>query len=418
MRTVGQSELCAELKENFFKTTKKGIKLPEGMLETTPIFENRVKELLVAAKDRVLSLEVRKMMNLLSELQFFFFESSRELFISFSRLNDFFDYFKFLPEARIQMLDDIIKLNVTRMYQEDTDWFYPDPEQVKNHKFVLLKDEMRDQYIEEDGLNFLIQRPTNKRIYKLQIELKFFVIDHPLDISHIKDKCIIIESITSKENISEEELEDLLIAYQNLSMGVLGKKIVRSLRKKKKEIDKSDEKIISSPKQESVINTSASSSQALPIIEKTIKIKRREINEVLRIVSQYFDLQEMKCKKILTLDEVLYVVYLLKSIDENENTIFDVIRIAEREVRQNNPILFYKNYKAKFLSLKEKLDLGDIMDDIEFFLGDQELLNGKERREVLKEIRDLLNILLQRVGNDFTYEIEHCKELTLANPEE
>ena len=145
---------------------------------------------------------------------------------------------------------------------------------------------------------------------------------------------------------------------------------------------------------------------------KTI-IPKKDFQVVYRELQQYYDFDNMKPKKFLSLNELIYCIHLMLKIDFDEKTINEFIESIEKENKkiQNNPISIFINLYNKFKYYEMDLNLTEKIKRIESYIGEIFICSSEDYEFWKESINEELNDILDSLPINHEYEVSEAKKL-------
>ena len=145
---------------------------------------------------------------------------------------------------------------------------------------------------------------------------------------------------------------------------------------------------------------------------KTI-IPKKDFQVVYRELQQYYDFDNMKPKKFLSLNELIYCIHLMLKIDFDEKTINEFIESIEKENKkiQNNPISIFINLYNKFKYYEMDLNLTEKIKRIESYIGEIFICSSEDYEFWKESINEEVNDILISLPINHEYEVSEAKKL-------
>ena len=145
---------------------------------------------------------------------------------------------------------------------------------------------------------------------------------------------------------------------------------------------------------------------------KTI-IPKKDFQVVYRELQQYYDFDNIKPKKFLSLNELIYCIHLMLKIDFDEKTINEFIESIEKENKkiQNNPISIFINLYNKFKYYEMDLNLTEKIKRIESYIGEIFICSSEDYEFWKESINEEVNDILISLPINHEYEVSEAKKL-------
>ena len=198
---------------------------------------------------------------------------------------------------------------------------------------------------------------------------------------------------------------------EKLGFGSLYDIVIKQMKKDQKAYEREQ-------KQKNSKKEKVSSQDNNNIQESETPKKQTSINQTIREINKYFDLDTLELKEALSLDQIIYILSLMYLGNVEDDKVETFLRKSAREFKQFHPYAIYHQGYDKFSYLggdnpeiKEHLDMIEyILSDASIFICDDEAYKSIKElaEEELKEIMFIIN------GN-YTFEIEEAKQLLKNN---
>ncbi len=351
--------------------------------------------------------------------------SIAEELVEFETIKKAFDYIGLNANLQLCAFVYIIALNANlhRLTQSklctpnidaliDYDYKYITREEVVQ---ILINKQLNEFFDEKEPKNPLGQQ----ELYERFIATKIDYTDH-------QKWCDELDELFSKKvyDLTDEDFEHVIELMNNLSFGDLAHRVIRQMKREaasSENISNADEKSISEL---------SSSSEEKPVSEKRKekknKISQKEKRHVYHEIDKLYDLENLKAKTYLSLDEIIYLLSLMYSIEMDENIITKFLESVMHPYQKGNPIAIYYQTKEKFARLgKETPEIKEHQEMIEYILHDFNDIKGlnifmcsdEEYYELKSLIAEEIDALMRLADGNYTYEIEKAKSLLKKNEE-
>ena len=116
--------------------------------------------------------------------------------------------------------------------------------------------------------------------------------------------------------------------------------------------------------------------------------------------------KNMKVKKILSLDEIIYCISLLEKLSADSKTIDKFLMLTNKERRKQNPIYVYIELYDKLINSNNK-EILNLVNTINYELSKMFICSNEQYKEIKDNILESIKYLLNIV--DFEYEKSKAK---------
>ena len=149
-----------------------------------------------------------------------------------------------------------------------------------------------------------------------------------------------------------------------------------------------------------------------PVEQKPI-IPKKEFQTVYRELNEYFDFDNMKSKKYLSLKEVIYCIHLMLKINFDNETIDEFIETIKRENKKinNNPITLFVDLYDKLKHYEKELNLTEKLKMIESLIGEIFICSSEDYEFWKENINEELQNIINSLPNNHEYELSQAKQL-------
>lgn len=344
---------------------------------------------------------------ILFDLQSFlkFFKSGEEyIFVEFDVLKKIFNYLHISAYKQVRAFVEIIETNGFLGIGK-TELFLPDYDALINHEYQhLTTEEVRDILSNEKLEEFLLDENSQNPLG--QIELLECLKDAREDYTDVFLASLELDRLFSTKayDLTEDDYKKVQEKMDFLSFGDIAGRVIRQMK--------------------TYANTYAKEKKAnkeSKIAEKsTTPKKETNLNQTIREINRYFELDTKILKEFLSLDQIIYVLSLMYSINITEDTIESFLRSAMRELKGLHPYALYNQAYDKFIYLgQENPDVQEHLDMIEYILSENSIfICPKEKYiETKRLIEEEMNEIIRLTNGNYTYEMDSAKKLCKENEE-
>ena len=146
----------------------------------------------------------------------------------------------------------------------------------------------------------------------------------------------------------------------------------------------------------------------------SIPLKQKNVNQTLREISKYYDVDSKTLKETLSMNQIIYVLSLMYSINMEKDSVDAFLRSAMREFKNMHPYAIYNQAYDKFAFLGENdTEIREHLEMIEYILSDTSIFicDDEEYVETKALIEEELNEIMRLSNGNFAYEEESAKKL-------
>ncbi len=344
-----------------------------------------------------------------------------DVFLEFDQLAKIFKYIKFDTNYQMRLLFRILKNNSEIDGSLDTNVFVPDVHQLLDFDYDhITRDEiieiLRNNQLED---YFKDTRPENM---DARSELLKRFNETKKDYTQYKNACCHLYRIFSSKtsDLDENAYQEIFIYMNMISFRHLANRIIKFLKKNNK-LDKTLYEIL-----ENIGNINSSD---MPVEKKsddkkvetkekkdeiTVPKKQTSLNQTLREIGTYYDIDDKKIKETLSMDKIIYVLSLMYSINMEKDSIDAFLRSAMREFKNMHPYAMYNQAYDKFAFLgKNDAEIREHLEMIEYILSDTSIFmcDEEEYTETKRLVEEELSEIMRLSKGNFAYEEESAKKL-------
>lgn len=234
------------------------------------------------------------------------------------------------------------------------------------------------------------------------------------DVHTMFQKCYL-----EKENsYTMEDIYQILPVFDRLKIPEKIKKSIKTELEKNYKI-RENEKILSL-QQGATVNLISSSSletkgkpkSFLPPKHKILKksAEEKEYNTIYHELLTYFDFEHMKPIRLLTLDEIIYCMYLQLKINFKKQQVDQFLAIMNKTVNKIHPISLYVLLYQKIKFYEKELHLESSVTEIESYFQQLYIPESDEeyddwKKIVQEEVNHLISLLPENYEYDRAYRL-------------
>lgn len=143
-----------------------------------------------------------------------------------------------------------------------------------------------------------------------------------------------------------------------------------------------------------------------------LSLSKKEYNTIYNELLTYFDFNNMKPIKFLTLDEIIYCLYLLQALNCHKDTMNNFLRIIEKYNKKQNPLSLYSSLYNKIKLYEEDSELSSKMLELESYLKEMFITNDEDYLEWKKLFNEELLEIINILPKNYNYEFNETQKLT------
>lgn len=334
-----------------------------------------------------------------------------QVFLELDKLAEIFKYINLHINSQIKIFTHIVHINHTLDKNPEEETFVPDVNALVeyNYKYMdpyelraILSEHRFDAFMDDENY-------SNKRG---QEEVKKRYEETKLDFSSRQQACNNLDVLFSREpeDLTEEDYQAIIDNMNEVFFDSIAHRVVKILKKQK------DKSLETTPLEENTIeeqNPQDDNSKKVP------KIKQRKINQVYYEIGKLYDLENFKVKQTLSLDEIIYILSLMYSINICEDVINKFLSSVMHHYQKGHPFVIYYESLQKFASFSTNPEIKEHLDMLEYILSDFSIFMCpiekyiEIKKMVEEEIREINNL----IGSDYSYEREQAKKKLMPNEE-
>lgn len=338
-------------------------------------------------------------------------EENLPAFVEFKQMRKIFKYIGLNPNSQLTIFGIIVKNNAMMNTGDNCHVYLPDTEAILNHHYEHITTEevfnlLNDGSIEEFLRDKNPQNPLGQK------EVLDCLSATLIDRTDCQKACLKIDEVLSKEaeDTTEEDFQILIENMEYLSFGDLAYRIIKKINRYKNSLNKG------APSDEEPENKESEHKER----EIPVPLKQKNINQTLREINKYYNLDTKELKDLLSMNQIIYILSLMYSISMESSIIESFLRSAMREFKNLHPYAIYNQAYDKFVYLgQENLEIQEHLDMIEYILSETSIfICSKEKYiETKRLIEEEINAIMQIINGNYSYEIESAKNLIKSNKE-
>ncbi len=327
-----------------------------------------------------------------------FHNGHNSIFLEFAELKRMFNYLHISAHKQVRAFVEIIQNNGL-LGEGKTEMYLPDYEALANYPYehisakevsdIILNEKLEEFLKDENPDNLLGQRELLKCIEQTRENYTA-----PFLASLELDRLF----ATKAYDLTEEDYQTVREKMEFLSFGDIADRVIRQMRGYAKTFSnqmKNDKKVEIK-------------------VEITVPKKQTSLNQTLREIGTYYDIDDKKIKETLSMDKIIYVLSLMYSISMEKDSIDAFLRSAMREFKNMHPYAIYNQAYDKFAFLgKNDAEIREHLEMIEYILSDTSIFicDEEEYVETKALIEEELNEIMRLSKGNFAYEEESAKKL-------
>ncbi|MDE5630688.1 MAG: hypothetical protein K2I70_03720, partial [Bacilli bacterium] len=311
------------------------------------------------------------------------------------------------PSNQLAIFLETIETNYSCYSQSEFRVFNPDYEKMLNHRFKNFTKEQITDIVKNNKIESFL-RDDNPKAKKAQEELIDFMEKNSIDDTDCQKECVKLVQAIRKKMRTEEDNEIIKSCMDNLHFSDLTYRLFRYLDRK------NDEEI----NIEITVGTIEKDKNSKE--EVSIPKKQTNLNQILREINKYYDVDNRELKEFLSLDEIIYILSLMYSIDIQEEVVESFLRSAMREFKSLHPYAIYNQGYDKFVFLSEKNpEVKEHIEMIKYILSEASIFMSSNEKyiETKKLVEEEMKELINLTNGNYRYEIESAKKLYKENQE-
>lgn len=144
------------------------------------------------------------------------------------------------------------------------------------------------------------------------------------------------------------------------------------------------------------------------------KMSQKEYNHLFRIVESYYDIQNQKVIKPLSLDEIIYLVSLMYKLNISETEIIKFIKTINKDGLNayQSELAHFNAYYEKMISCSDNDDVKNALTSIKEYM--QEMFIPENNNDYLfwkNEIANEMKTVIPILNQDYVYELNEGRKL-------
>ncbi len=355
--------------------------------------------------------------NLRGLIDYLKFEEARA-FYELDEVSEAFQYINLHVNTQIAIFMYIMRINHKLDMGPDEPTYVADAEALLDFEYKYIKTEELRKILEEQRLDDFFEdkslkyRKARKEVAKRYEETK-------RDLTSRQQASNILGAIFEKEakDTTEEDYQTIIEKMDELFFGHISHRLVKKIKKQKELELNPPVKQEKNVENKTEVNDTSKDKKKKP---KETPKKQTSINQTIREINKYFELDTCELKEELSLDQIIYVLSLMYSINVEKNKVEAFLRNTMREFKNLHPYAIYNQGYDKFSYLggdnpevKEHLDMIEyILSDVDIFICDD--ATYKSTKELVEEeISEIMRI----INGNYTYEEKEAKKLLKENEE-
>ena len=345
-------------------------------------------------------------------------------FTDFDKMRELFKYIGLNVNYQIVIFGTFVKSNASIDDGKCETIYLPNVTELLNYDYKHITTDEVQELLRHGTIEAFLADPEPTNPLGKE-ELLHRHIETIIDCSECQQACLKIDEVLRKEvaNIQDDDFQILIDNMETLSFGDLAYRVIKQIKKAKNNLngikvldiisgeDKKEEH--SNKKEAKAAEENNDNNKERKQKEPSLK-KQTNLNQTLREINRYFDLETLELKEGLSLDQIIYVLSLMYLGNVEDDKVETFLRKSAREFKQFHPYAIYNQGYDKFSYLggdnpeiKEHLDMIEyILSDASIFICDDETY--KSTKELVEE--ELKETMLIINGN-YTFEIEEAKKL-------
>jgi len=322
-------------------------------------------------------------------------EESKDFFINFNFLSKELEESGLSAPNLFEIILSFVKKNL-KVFNEKQMNPIPDVEKIRNHKFKRISKKRIAHILDNDMLgDFLAEDYPTKKVK----ELKTFIEQNPLDISHYVKNCeIILQHYENPNGLTKEDIDSIYFALMELKVDEKLCRKIKTFLSKGLVTDRKEK-------------TNVKPVQVVKEIKEVKTLSKKQTNLIIKELQQYFDFEKMKPTKTMTLNEIIYCISLMIKINADEKNIDNFLKVIEKENRKQNPIYLYANLYNKLMFYKNRVEVYRILNDIDEELQKMFICSLEDYDKIKSSIMENMKYVLNYIGNNYEYEKSEAKKM-------
>ena len=349
-----------------------------------------------------------------------------DVFLEFDEMARILKFVDLNPTSQMVLFSTIVKNNIELDDYPNANTFIPDVSSLIEYEYEhLTSDEVMD--ILKNGQLEEYLNDENPKNPEAQKEFLKRFNETKRDCTDRQTTCRHLHAIFSKKisKLTEEDYQEIIMDMNDLFFAHLAYRLVSMLKKNNTsnknlyELLESKRKDVEKPKTTKKVKVPETDNAKEQQQDKIPK-KQTNLNQTIREINKYFDLDTYTIKEELSLDQIIYILSLMYLANVEDSKIEAFLRSAMRIFKDLHPyVTYYQAYdKFAYLSennpeVKEHLDMIEyILSDASIFICDDETY-ASTKELVSEELKEIIRL----TNGDYSYEIDEAKKLLNTNKE-
>ena len=230
-----------------------------------------------------------------------------QVFLEFDKLAEIFKYINLNTTSQIKILLNIIRANHKLDVNSDEPTFVPNVNALMEYEYKYMdKDELRAVFSEHRFEAFLDDETYENRRGRDEVKKRYE--ETKLDFTVRQRASNTLDDILNRDwkELTEDDYQTIIKNMNEIFFNHLAYRLVKLLKKQKKLANDNEENA-----KELRVDTRETSSNT----ESKPVIKQRKLNQVYYEIGKLYDLENFKTKMPLSLNEIIYLLSLMYSIN-------------------------------------------------------------------------------------------------------
>ncbi len=326
-----------------------------------------------------------------------------DLFTSFEQLSIALQESKLKTKEKLEVIMYMFEKNLaTKILDIDCKQRGFDAEKLKEYPFKYTNYEEVINLIYSGGYRKLFLKEKLTKLDELKLEeIEKAMQENELDISKTVEKLKTIKEhyFDKLPNLNEDDIKNIIEVFKQFNIDEdLLKEIEGYFYNLIFKIKKREKKFTIKLRKENSINVP--------------QISEKEFNYLNRILKPYYDLDNDKVIRPLSLEEQALCIHILKQMKINEENINKILNKINK-LNPKNSIAIYCKLYDKFVYYKNNQQIKESLNELEKYFK-QIFICEDEDYEIIKMIfDDEIKKILDLIPKTYEYEYEEAKKITL-----
>ncbi|MCX4365448.1 MAG: hypothetical protein OSJ70_06725 [Bacilli bacterium] len=321
-----------------------------------------------------------------------------QVFLEFDKLAEIFKYINLNTTSQIKVLLNIIRANHKLDVNSDEPTFVPNVNALMEYEYKYMdKDELRTVFSEHRFEAFLDDETYENRRGRDEVEKRYE--ETKLDFTVRQRASNTLDDILNRDwkELTEEDYQTIIKNMNEIFFNHLAYRLVKLLKKQKKLANDNEE---NAKKLGVDTRETSSNTESKPVI------KQRKLNQVYYEIGKLYDLENFKTKMPLSLNEIIYLLSLMYSINMESKVIDKFLGSVMHQYFKGNPFVIYYESYDKFVKMSSNSDIKGHLDMIEYLLSDFAIFmcTSDKYAEIKEMVEEEIKAIGDIIGNDYTYE--------------